>query len=506
MILKAVTKLVFITYYSDHQIYRNFQFSKHMQQVLKFTDNRAYSNGILVEIVEDSLISIKFTKTLKKLLTEEMIQHNLEIASISEKLSVIHFDSLSFSYRDENSKIIGVEGNVIDEFCRLHNVPYEVINDGKGITSMPRDFDISLYRRLVKGPQHKYDITTINDVGSNQCFLVPKNIPMYSSRFSVPFDKYVNVLLLCSALFVAILWKIIRIYRKLKIEFFDLVTSMLKCIIGYSLPSNLHCIKWSIKERIFLVPFLFMCFILMNLFTSFMISTLIVELPMRSVQSVQELNESKLIIHEYYDQSLFQTTYKLKNLVLNRINSSAIQNIPSHFDKNLVYIVNCKFCEAYIKSARNFDNNHQTFDILRGFFFAVPYSTYLVHANFPLKFEFIKMVSSLQESGIMDYWSDHFIRGSFPNYSRDDSENSITLTAMQLPIFILITGLCVSILTFIIEWIYYKYNNWKLSHVIDLRRARQRHKRWIRIKKYFGINDRVENNYQLERERVVYEM
>jgi len=505
-VIKATAKFIFVTHYINQLTFKNDQFEKHIRQIYKFINNRAYSNGVIIDLAEDLMISIKFTRTLKGLLFAEINHQTFEIDSISQKLSVIHFDTPPFSYRDGSNKIIGVEGHVLDEFRRHLNLTYEVINDGKGISSLPRQFDISLYRRLVQGPQNQYDITTINDVGSTQCFMVPKNIPMYSSRFSVPFDKFVNILFLCSVLFAAILWKLICIYRKLKINSFDFVTSVLKCIIGYSLPANLCCMKWSIKERLFLVPFLFMCFILMDLFTSFMISSLIVELPMRSVQSVQELNDSDLMIYEYYDQILFEVTYKLRNLILNKMNATGMQTIPNYFDKNLVYVVNCKFAEAFVKSARNFDNNQQIFDVFHGFFFSVPYSAYLVHGNFPLKSEFITMVSDFQESGIMDFWTENFIRTQFPTYINDNADNIVTLSAMQLPIFILIIGLCVSTVTFFVEWIYFRYINWKLSRVIDLRKDRQTHEKWRRLYELLQIKRcrRQRKVKVLRRERTVY--
>lgn len=504
--MKPSTKFIFVTRYINQLTFENYQFENHIRQVHKFINNRPYSNGVIIDLAEDLMLIIKFTRTLKGMLFAEMNHQTFEKDSISQKLSVIHFDTPPFSYRDGNNKIIGVEGHVIDEFCRQFNLTYEVINDGKGIYSMPRQFDISLYRRLVQGPLHQYDIITIYDVGSTQCFMVPKNIPVYSSRFSVPFDKFVNILFLCSVLFAAILWKLICIYRKLKINSFDFVTSILKCIIGYSLPANLCCMKWSIKERLFLGPFLFMCFILMDLFTSFMISSLIVELPMRSVQSVQELNESSLIIYEYYDEIFFQTTYKLRNLVLNKMNATGMQTIPNYFDKELVYVVNCKFAEAFIKSAWNFDNNQQVFDILRGFFFAAPYSAYLVHANFPLKSEFVKMVSGFQESGIMDFWTESVIRTQFPTYSKDNADNVVTLSAIQLPIFILIIGLCVSIVAFFVECIYFRYLNWKLSRVIDLRKDRQTREKWRRLYELLQIKRcrRQRKVKVLRRERTVY--
>ena len=503
---KATTKFIFVTRYINEMTFNNDQFEKHIQQIYKFINNRAYSNGVIIDLAENLMICIKFTRTLKRLLFAKMDHQTFEKDSISQELSVIHFDTPPFSYRDGSNKIIGIEGYVIDEFCRQFNLTYKVINDGKGITSMQRQFDISLYRRLVQGPQHQYDIITIYDAGSTQCFMVPKNIPMFSSRFSVPFDKFVNVLFLCSVLFAAILWKIICIYRKLKINSFDFVTSILKCIVGYSLPANLCCMKWSIKERLFLVPFLFMCFILMDLFTSFMISSLIVELPMRSVQSVQELNDSDLMIYEYYDQIFFKINYKLRNIVLNKMSATEMQTIPNYFDKNLVYVVNCKFAEAFIRSAWNFDNDQQNFNILRGFFFTAPYSAYLVHDNFPLKSEFIKMVSDFQEFGIMDFWNDNFIRTQFPKYSNDNAENIVTLSAMQLPLFILITGLCVSIAVFFVEWIYFRFMNLKLSRVIDLREDRQTREKWRRLYELLQIKRcrRQRKVKVLRRERTVF--
>jgi hypothetical protein len=155
------------------------------------------------------------------------------------------------------------------------------------------------------------------------------------------------------------------------------------------------------------------------------------------------------------------------------MNSTAMQTIPDSFDKNLVYVVNCKFSEAFLNSARNFDNNQQIFDVLHGFFYAVPYSSYLVHANFPLKSEFMKMVSSLQETGIMDFWTEHFIKTQFLKYSEVD-KTVVTLNALQLPFLILIVGNSLSIIVFIFELIYQKYTSWKSSRVIDLRARRHR--------------------------------
>jgi hypothetical protein len=239
----------------------------------------------------------------------------------------------------------------------------------------------------------------------------------------------------------------------------------------------------------------------MEFFTSFLTSLLIVDYPMRSVQSIEELNRSDTMIFEFYDDNFFPTS-KIKKLIPIEI-SSALSKLPDHFDKNLVYAVRCKFAEEFVKSAENFEHRKPIFDMIEGFVNNNRYSSYLVNANFPLKSEFVNMIASLEESGIMDQWTESAVQESFPKYVDHITVDVITLNSLQLPFLMLILGLGVGVVVFLIELIYHKYVEWKLSRVVDLRKARQRRQRWRRVLTVLKIK-KVRKEEVLHRDRTVY--
>lgn len=288
--------------------------------------------------------------------------------------------------------------------------------------------------------------------------------------------------------------------------FFDLTVSMLKFIVGYSLSDRFNCRKWSLNERLLLIPFAFMCIILMEFFESFLTSMLIVDFPMKSVRSIMELNESDTMIFEFYGSLNAFPQSKIKKVIPVEI-SSALSKLPDHFDKNLAYGVRCKFAEEFVKSAGNYENRKPIFGMIEGFVSNNRYSSYLVNANFPLKSEFINMIASLQESGIMDYWTEATVHESFPKFIDHTTDDVITLSSFKLPLFMLILGFVLCVVVFLIELVYHRFTEWKLSRVIDLREDRQRREKWRRILTSLKIRrSRKEEVCVLRRYRVESEM
>jgi len=427
---------------------------------------------------------------------------NLDIELTDRKLNVLYYDTPPYSYHSNDNKIIGVEGHVIDEFCSRYNFSYQLSNKQTDILTLQNMFDISLTRRFGFN-RHSiyYENIELQDKGTSQCLLVPRNIPVYSHILSSPFDNFVIFLFFTSVLVTGILWKMFQILQNQSIKVFQLVTLLLKIIMGYAIDDR-YFHRWSLKEQFLLIPFIAICFILMDIFKSFIISTSIVKQPMRSVQSLEELFSSDTKIYEYYKEVDLLPHDKVLNHIPVVSSSSALSKLPEHVDRNLAYMVRCKFAEVFLESENNFDGDYQLFDVFDKNIHKTT-GNYLIHEGVPYKQTFISYIDSLQESGILNHWITTTVKKLFPKHVESSMQNSLALKALYLPLIILCIGLVSAILVFIIELLYYKYKEWKLSRVIDLRKERKKYKKIRRIFQIFKFSQK--QSKVLVRDRRNYE-
>jgi len=432
---------------------------------------------MIINVVGERVEKYIFLNTFDKYIFDYADDNFRNTFSIPNQLRIIFYATPPYSYRSLDNRILGVDGNVIDEFCKRHNISYRITNNKFDPFNVQHSNDIILYRRFNTISTHYVEIT-LNDLGANQCFLVPRNIPVYDHLFSNPFQKIVSLIFIGTAVFVGIMWKILKLVRKQDIGIFKLVTSISKIIFGHSIDESEIS-----QNRLMLVPFILMCFILMDIFKSFLISTSIVEPPMRSVQSISELNDSDTKVYEYYEEIKFFSSEKVIHKIPLRLGYTALSMLPENVDTSLAYGVRCRFGEEFVGSSKNFENDRQLFDLLSGYV-ENRYASYLVHENFPLKSKFIALVTSLQESGILNFWTEIIVRESFPKHFQSEMENALSIKAMFLPLLILVVGLSVSFIVFLVELIYFRYLSWKSCEVIDLRKERIKRKRIRRFCRY----------------------
>ncbi|CAG9803202.1 unnamed protein product [Chironomus riparius] len=466
--LKKSTKLIFITQFKQMDKYIKSQKQQNLRQVYSIYSNSAIVNALLIDVFENGIKFIKYSSTFTKFIFKEA-NYSLKSELIDSVFKVVYYDTHPYSYRSNDNRIIGVEGNVLNNFCIRNNLTYRITNDAFAPFNQQSFFEISLNRRFSYINDYFFDYIHINDFGASQCLLVPRNIPTYSHIISIPYDKYVLLILSISFLIIGILWKSFRIVHKQNTGILCLTVSLFKIMIGYSIDDR-EINKWSFGERLLLIPFLIICFILMDIFKSFIISTSIIEQPMRSITSIEELISSNTMIYEYYKEIPLFPENKVLNHVPMLVGSSALSKLPEHVNHDLAYAVRCKFAEEFVTSDKNFHKNRQIFDVFDGYV-DKSYSSYLIHENYPLKHEFKSFMNSLQESGILDYWTKLTTRETFPKqHFRNEQKNVIILEALYLPLLILCTGIILAIIIFVMEISFDKFRNWKLSRVIDLQK------------------------------------
>lgn len=430
-----------------------------------------YVSALIIGVVVDQIDKHVFYSNFDAYLFNVTDYNFRNTFLIPKKLRVLFYDTPPYSYRGLDDKVKGVDGNVIDEFCKRHILSYWITNKQSDPLNVQYANDIILYRRFHSLSAHFVQIT-LNDLGASQCFLFPRNIPVYNHLFSNPFQKLVSIVFVGTSVFVGIIWKVFKLLKKQDLSLFKLSVSILKIIHGHSIDDGEVS-----QNRLLLVPFILMCFILTDIFKSFLISTSIIEPPMRSFQSLFELNSSDTKIYEYYEEIKVFSTKKVIHKVPVVLGSTALSKLPDNVDTNLAYVVRCRFGQEFVSSRQNFVNDKQLFNLYDGYS-DKQYSSYLVHENFPLKSEIQKIVSSLQESGILDFWTETLIRESFPKHFQNDKENSLSLRALFLPLLILGCGLGVSIVVFLMELISI---NWKSSKGIDLKKEKLKRERWRKL-------------------------
>ncbi|CAG9811116.1 unnamed protein product [Chironomus riparius] len=399
----------------------------------------------------------KYIKTLKSTFELSKLNdpYNFNSENYMEVLQILFNDNPPFSYRDNSNRIIGVEGNLIDEFCKHQKLNYEIVNrDYSHLTAIVPNaqFDFSLYRRINAGSEITTDVVHLNDIGASQCVLVPRNIPVYVP-FSSPYSKVVNHLFFWSIAAVMAVWKIFKWLQRQNLSVVDSTLEALKVLLGLGIDDN-HWMRWSLKEKILLVPFLLMVMILMGVYESHMVSTVIAEPQMRSVKSIEELIKSDTIIYEYYQELGRFDSNKVYQLM--SYSYVTLATIPENFDQNFAYFVSCRFGEEFLNSAENFVSDRRLFDMIPDDYIDTFLSTYLINENFPLKKQFKFMVRALDEAGIINHWTKDIVQLHFLQHIKNEDQKPILLAAMIVPVCIVIIGLVLGLVVFGFEFLVHK--------------------------------------------------
>lgn len=156
---------------------------------------------------------------------------------------------------------------------------------------------------------------------------------------------------------------------------------------------------------------------------------------------------------------------KIKH-ILKDYDSLKLSKLPDYFDKDLAYVVRCKFADGFVNSVVNFDENGKILNSLKGADYPL-FSKYLLNKNFYLRSEFEHFISQLQESGIMEYWTQTMIRIVFPKQViTDEFVEAFAPNAVHFPFIALLFSLSIALVIFTVELCHHAYVTWKLSLVL----------------------------------------
>lgn len=439
------------------------------QQVNNFYKSISYANPFILNI-HSTLYSIhKYTKTLDHYSYKKVaaVTKADDYRPYMRNLKISYQEVLPYSYLDDENHIVGVDGNLIDEFCKHIGLDYKIINKMELNGPQTMKIDINFNRRSSIDNFMSQDIAHLYDTSPAQCFLAPRDIPVYRA-FANPFDNFVTTFLVSTVVLIAVLWKLMKWLQNEELSLADLIISMLKIFIGLAIDEN-RWRYWSMKERFLLMPFLFMSIILIALYQSFLISTLIVEHPMKSVRSMEQLNQSDTQIYEYLDGIHNFKDEKIVNLVPINSSKHAILMLPENYDKNLAYAVRCRFAEDFVRSRRNMQEKRILFDVLDDPQYPRAYSTYIIADDFPYKNKFKFSVMALEESGVTNFWTKRLIRDQFPKHPKADDNGYNFLGIMIFPFLLIGCGILISFGAFMMEGIHNRYYGWLIEWMIRYR-------------------------------------
>jgi hypothetical protein len=141
--------------------------------------------------------------------------------------------------------------------------------------------------------------------------------------------------------------------------------------------------------------------------------------------------------------------------------------IPDKFDKDLVYLTFCQYADNFVDSSKNYLNNDQIFDKIvliqdiqrftarRGFFYVD---------------KFVKLVESLQESGIYKFWHKQAYEEYFGNFKAVNHVvvspfDVVDFSRMAIPLALLVVGYIISFIVFTIEHVVYKWKESCLNRI-----------------------------------------
>ncbi|CAG9808826.1 unnamed protein product [Chironomus riparius] len=377
----------------------------------------------------------------------------------------------------DNGKIIGAEGNLIQEFSNRLGTFYQIINQKTelpttvGIHSYLDSYgDISLetgstfLERSVKN-------VFINEM-SGLCLLVPRNIPVSAiNNFNLAIDQL--VLILMSTVSVIICWYLITT----EMTYSSILSAVYKIILKRG-ASGIERI--SLREKILVYTFIFSSFILVSLYESVVISAMLAEPSMRSANSIKELNDLDAKFFLYLNNNASKLTglpYIREDLIINFISEklSVILKVPNDFDENLVYFVFCIYADAFIQSMHNYRDGLRLFDKIT---LMEIQESYLVSSGYYYIDEFVQFVDNLMTSGFYKFWQKQTLENRFPSANPPEQFQHmfVKFKDMALPMIILLAGLLISLLIFLVETILFKWKDYIEAHVNSLNNRINRRK------------------------------
>jgi hypothetical protein len=422
-----------------------------------------YFNTLFITLYEDAFRIFEVKLVSGEYIAVPLRKYKFPMAKIGEvrnlKLKLLQYNSAPFSYI-ENGKLFGIEGNSLNEFCRKYGLDYEIVNKNstsyvpKEITktfdelNVDMSFNTGLNLKVSADSIHLFELDGL-------CFLVPKNIPVSEQEyFSYPFDLPTTVLLIISTIMTTLLWKAMSIYAKSDLKISFIIFEMFKVFIGIGC-SGFE--KMCRKEKLLIFCYVVVSMIIVSLYQSIMIAFMLTEPLLRSVRDFKELNESKTLIYQYFDDAM-EVTFR-DELVMNKIKigQNFSLHVPEKFNTKIVYLTACSYADSFVKAKRNFKGKRQFLEKMPKplMIYAQKYS---IASEFPLKRELKIYVDGLRESGIRNYWISELIRVDLDtqlrlkerNFNIDD-RSLLDLKNMTFPFLVLLGGCVIGTLSFFME-------------------------------------------------------
>ena len=388
---------------------------------------------------DNLLIFLDKSKDDKFLTMREIAPDNL-----FPNIRILFYNAYPMSYV-ENGKIKGTEGNLIQEFSKKIQTPYQIIskntsqpsmNEIKNVMETIGDINLFSYVNVYAGNIKTVFLNEIHGF----CLLAPRNIPVSAyDNFEFPLDTPTIIIALVSVLSVIITWRMLTSSMSIASIIFAVGEIILN--IGTSGIERL-----TLRENILVYCFMFSTFIMATFYESIFLSFMLAKSSMRSAYNLEELNNSNTKFFSFYDPKISQNSNMPSirpGLVMNYVkyNYHLSLDVPENFDENLVYMVFCEYADFFIESSRNYRNGHRLFDniILNQYF-----KTYNIRKGYFYIQEFEKLVQYLTESGIYKFWKMQDIQIHKTIRDSESSEfSTISAEDMGLPIYILFTG-CVA--------------------------------------------------------------
>lgn len=410
---------------------------------------------------------------------------------------LIHYDNYPISYI-KNGKIVGAEGNLIKEFGMKYSLAFNLISrPGSAVSAkeifryMQDEVDICLYTNIVL-QSDLFDGIWLNS-RDGLCLLVPRNI-LVSSFENFSLDKTTLILALTSAVLVVIVWKIISIFTHNERSLQSILFSVFELTLNLG-ASGME--QLTTHENIMIYCFAFGSFILASFYESVFISLMLTDSTMRSVENLEELNRTDTKFYSFYDSAMaLKSSVPIirDELIINPINFDKpfTLKVPEDFDENLVYMVTCKYADAFIHSRENYRGSNQLFDKI---IITQSYQRFTVRNGFIHVNKLRAMVRNLEESGIYNLWIEKTLELSYGNYKTPNSvdvkeHDEIEVGDMGVPLVVLFIGCFLSSAVFLIEYLKYRWGDVILERIVpttktvNVRKTRKQPKLDSWLKKY----------------------
>lgn len=424
------------------------------------------------------VLPVTTTKDRKFLVAKEVLNGD------EFQVKVVFYDNFPLSYVHKD-KIIGADGNVVEEFTKKLHTKYRVVNNSTVSPNLQHIYndvinkaDINLYSKADYHAAVKLTkVMLYNEDGL--CLLAPRNIPVSAyDNLSLPLDKETLALVFVSTLSVIICWRLIT--REMSLSSILIAVYEISFNLGASDIENV-----SFRENILAYSLIFSSFFMVSFYESIFLSFMLVEPSLRSAYSLEELNQSSTKFYSFYDEQAAlrsQLPIIKTKLIVNPVTfyGSVKLEIPENFDPNMAYLLFCESASLFASSPRNFQGTKQLFDVMS---ITKGYSTYNVRQSYFYIDEFRSLISKLMESGIYKFWKESEYKHLVLKESAGSELDSYDMT---VPLVIVLIGGFLSFFAFLTEIVWYRYGDriMRLLSIISSRVHVQAKKRKINFKKW----------------------